>query len=33
LETVQMFHNDAAHSGYTLELTPEERLLCESIKS
>src|SRR5271170_3613090 len=25
LETVQMFHNDAAHSGYTLELTAEER--------
>jgi len=33
LETVQMFHNDAAHSGYTLELTPEERLVCESVKS
>jgi transaldolase len=27
LETVQMFHDDAAHSGYTLELTPEERLI------
>src|ERR1700693_2169698 len=27
LETVQMFHNDAAHSGYSLELTPEERLI------
>jgi transaldolase len=23
LETVQMFHNDAAHSGYTLEPTPD----------
>jgi transaldolase len=23
LETVRMFHNDAAHSGYKLELTPE----------
>ncbi len=33
LETVQMFHNDAAHSGYTLELTPEERLVCESTRS
>ena len=27
LETVQMFHNDAAHSGYALELSPEERLV------
>jgi transaldolase len=27
LETVRMFHDDAAHSGYTLELTPEERLI------
>lgn len=25
LETVQMFHNDAAHSKFKLELTPEER--------
>ena len=25
LETVQMFHNDAAHSGYKLELAPEDR--------
>jgi transaldolase len=25
LETVQMFHNDAAHSGYKLELASEER--------
>jgi transaldolase len=25
LETVEMFHTDAAHSGYKLELTPEER--------
>src|ERR1700693_1092590 len=25
LETVQMFHNDAAHSKFTLELAPEER--------
>jgi transaldolase len=25
LETVQMFHNDAAHSGFKLELSPEER--------
>src|SRR3984885_9891555 len=25
LETVAMFHNDAAHSGYKLELTQEER--------
>ena len=25
LETVQMFHNDAAHSGYKLDLSPEER--------
>jgi transaldolase len=25
LETVRMFHNDAAHSKFTLELTPEER--------
>lgn len=25
LETVQMFHNDAAHSGFKLELEPEER--------
>ncbi|MGC2022130.1 MAG: transaldolase [Candidatus Sulfotelmatobacter sp.] len=33
LETVQMFHNDAAHSGYTLELTPEERLVYESTRS
>ncbi|MGC1963302.1 MAG: transaldolase [Candidatus Sulfotelmatobacter sp.] len=33
LETVQMFHNDAAHSGYTLELTPEERLVYESTSS
>ncbi len=33
LETVQMFHNDAAHSGYALELTPEERLVCESTRS
>ena len=33
LETVQMFHNDAAHSGYTLEFTPEERLVCESTRS
>jgi transaldolase len=32
LETVQMFHNDAAHSGYTLELTAEERVL-ESTRS
>lgn len=24
LETVQMFHNDAAHSGYTLETVPAE---------
>jgi transaldolase len=24
LETVQMFHNDAAHSGYKLELSPQE---------
>jgi transaldolase len=27
LETVRMFHDDAAHSGYTLELTAEERLI------
>lgn len=27
LETVRMFHDDAAHSGFTLELTPEERLI------
>jgi transaldolase len=32
LETVQMFHNDAAHSGYVLELRPEERVL-ESTRS
>jgi transaldolase len=25
LETVQMFHNDAAHSGYKLETAPDER--------
>jgi transaldolase len=25
LETVQMFHNDAAHSGFKLEHAPEER--------
>jgi len=25
LETVRMFHNDAAHSKFTLNLTPEER--------
>ena len=25
LETVRMFHNDAAHSKFTLELTREER--------
>jgi len=25
LETVMMFHNDAAHSGYKLEVTQEER--------
>jgi transaldolase len=25
LETVQMFHNDAAHSGFKLESSPEER--------
>jgi transaldolase len=25
LETVRMFHNDAAHSGYKLDLTQEER--------
>jgi transaldolase len=25
LETVQMFHKDAAHSGFKLELKPEER--------
>ena len=25
LETVRMFHNDAAHSKFTLDLTPEER--------
>ena len=24
LETVQMFHNDAAHSGYTLDFAREE---------
>jgi transaldolase len=28
LETVRMFHEDAARSRYTLELTPEERLMC-----
>ena len=28
LETVRMFHDDAARSRYTLELTPEERLMC-----
>jgi transaldolase len=33
LETVQMFHDDAAHSRYTLELTPEERSVCESLRS
>ncbi len=33
LETVQMFHNDAAHSGYTLELAPDERPVCESTRS
>jgi transaldolase len=33
LETVRMFHDDAARSGYTLELTPEERLVCESVRS
>jgi transaldolase len=33
LETVQMFHNDASHSGYTLELTPEERPVFESTRS
>ena len=26
-----MFHDDAAHSGYTLELTPEERLMCGAL--
>jgi transaldolase len=31
LETVRMFHDDAAHSGYTLELTPEERLMCGAL--
>lgn len=25
LETVQMFHNDAAHSGFTLDVSQEER--------
>jgi transaldolase len=33
LETVQMFHEDAARSRYTLELTPEERLVCGSVSS
>ncbi len=27
LETVQMFHDDAARASYALELTPEERLV------
>jgi transaldolase len=33
LETVQMFHDDAARSRYTLELTPEERLMCAPARS
>jgi transaldolase len=33
LETVQMFHDDAARSGLTLELTREERLVCGSVSS
>lgn len=33
LETVRMFHDDAARSGYALELTPEERLVCGSLRS
>ncbi|MGC2171557.1 MAG: transaldolase [Candidatus Sulfotelmatobacter sp.] len=33
LETVRMFHDDAARSRYTLELTPEERLVCGSLGS
>jgi transaldolase len=31
LETVRMFHDDAARSRYTLELTPEERLMCDAL--
>jgi transaldolase len=31
LETVRMFHDDAARSSYTLELTPEERLMCGAL--
>src|ERR1700691_1463310 len=31
LETVRMFHDDAAHSSYTLELTPEERQTCGAL--
>lgn len=31
LETVRMFHDDAARSRYTLELTPEERLMCGAL--
>ena len=33
LETVQMFHDDAARASYTLELTLEERLVLESMSS
>jgi transaldolase len=31
LETVRMFHDDAARSRYTLELTPEERQTCGAL--
>jgi len=31
LETVRMFHDDAARSRYALELTPEERLMCGAL--
>jgi transaldolase len=31
LETVRMFHDDAARSRYTLELRPEERQTCGAL--
>ena len=33
LETVQMFHDDAARSGYTLEVAPQQRLVGASLNS
>jgi hypothetical protein len=33
LETVRMFHDDAAHSRLTLEPTAEERLTCGAVST